>query len=173
MQTFIRKRNRLPANVYQGPHSYFLTLCCHERQKLFLNAALVQALLDLLGNACAAHSFEICAYCFMPDHFHVLLTSHDLSANLPSLVRAFKGVAAARARQSGIANLWQKGFYDHVIRATDSLPRVTEYILTNPVRAGLANTPTEWPFSGPPGVIGKTPISGPPYVPPWKEKVAG
>ncbi|MGH9730587.1 MAG: transposase [Candidatus Acidiferrales bacterium] len=75
MQTFTRKRNRLSASVYQGPRSYFLTLSCHERQKLFLNPAFVQSLLDLFHNSSAAHSFRVCAYCFMPDHFHALVTA--------------------------------------------------------------------------------------------------
>ncbi|MGH9780771.1 MAG: REP-associated tyrosine transposase [Candidatus Acidiferrales bacterium] len=173
MQTFTRKRNRLPATAYRGPHSYFLTLCCHRRQRLFLDTPLVQSLLGLFENACHAHSFQICAYCFMPDHLHAVLSTDNLSAGLPAVVRAFKGAAVARARQLGISNLWQKRFYDHVIRSTDSMENVIAYVLNNPVRAGLVNSPGQWSFSGPPDALSNLTSGADTCVLPWKETLAG
>jgi putative transposase len=169
MQTFTRKRNRLPPNTYRGPHSYFLTLCCYERRRFFVNPAFVGVLVDLFHATCASHSFQVRAYCFMPDHFHALLATDNLAAVLPNVVRAFKGAATTHARHFGISKLWQTRFYDHVIRASDSFEKVTAYIVANPVRAGLVNTPIQWPFSGPPTVIPETPRLDLAYVPPWKE----
>ena len=40
---------------------------------------------------------------------------------------------------------WQREYYDHIIRDEDELNRVAEYILGNPIKAGLSNWPWVWP----------------------------
>jgi hypothetical protein len=64
------------------------------------------------------------------------------------VIRAFKGAATAVARRFGVSNLWQKGFYDHIVRAGDNPDSVAAYIFQNPVRAGLVKHWLDWPFSG-------------------------
>jgi REP element-mobilizing transposase RayT len=44
--------------------------------------------------------------------------------------------------------LWQRRHHDHVIRDAESLQDIYEYILNNPVRAGLVEHPDEWPWAG-------------------------
>ncbi len=44
--------------------------------------------------------------------------------------------------------IWQAGYFEHVLREDEDTRRVAAYILDNPVRAGLAATPAEYPFSG-------------------------
>jgi putative transposase len=174
MAGFLRKANRLSQPSYRGQRSYFLTICSNERKKIFTDSKLVLALLDLLEEKCLAHSFGVYAYCFMPDHLHLVLVGRGNSANLALVIRAFKGAATSRARPLGAAHLWQKGFYDHVIRSGEGMDAVAWYIFTNPVRAGLVKHFDEWPFSvslmfdwkkraGPPE----------PFVPPWKKPLAG
>lgn len=173
MPDFLRKPNRLAEPFYQGRYSYFLTLCTRERKKLFTNERLVRVLLDLLREKCLAHSLGIYAYCFMPDHLHLVLVGVAESATLPAAMRAFKGAATAEGRKLGVSRLWEKSFYDHVIRTGEGLDRVASYILMNPVRAGLVREAAEWPFSG--SFMfewKKLPVPDEPYVPPWK-KVAG
>jgi REP element-mobilizing transposase RayT len=43
---------------------------------------------------------------------------------------------------------WQRSYYDHVLRRDEDLESVRSYISENPVRAGLAEVPEEYPFSG-------------------------
>jgi hypothetical protein len=43
---------------------------------------------------------------------------------------------------------WQKGFFGHLIRHSESYSEKWEYVLQNPVRAGLVNDPDEWPWHG-------------------------
>ncbi len=59
-----------------------------------------------------------------------------------------KGAATAEARRLGVSNLWQKGFYDHILRSGKAIDEAAWYIFLNPVRAGLAKTIEEWPYSG-------------------------
>ena len=43
---------------------------------------------------------------------------------------------------------WQEGFFDHVLRSAESYAQKWEYVLMNPVRAGLVNDPDDWPYQG-------------------------
>ncbi|MBN2380988.1 hypothetical protein JXM67_14415 [candidate division WOR-3 bacterium] len=45
--------------------------------------------------------------------------------------------------------MWQRGYYDHILRKEEDLEIVANYIWGNPVRKGLAETIEEYPFSGP------------------------
>jgi REP element-mobilizing transposase RayT len=59
--------------------------------------------------------------------------------DLVEFVRRFKGRSTRVFWQhGGKGKLWQRGFYDHILRAEEGLPEVARYILANPVRAGLA-----------------------------------
>jgi len=128
---------------------------------------LVELLIALLSDQFYRCGFSIYAYCFMPDHCHILAVSIAESSDLAKAVRAFKGSAAARARSLGIRNLWQRDYYDHILRSSESFDAAAAYIFENPVRA---SDPREWPFSGsfvfewknlrPPAIT---------FVPPWKK----
>lgn len=173
MPDFHRKPNRLEPESYRGAHSYFLTLCTANRRALFTNATFVNAVLDVLCATCSSHSFSVYAYCFMPDHLHLILNGENDSSSLLRVVQAFKSLAAREARKIGIANLWQKGFYDHVLRDSNSIDAAAWYLFMNPVRAGFLQRAEEWPYSGSfvfpwPNV----PVAARPFVPPWKTKMA-
>ena len=43
---------------------------------------------------------------------------------------------------------WQEGFFDHVLRSSESYGEKWEYVRMNPVRAGLCATPEDWPYQG-------------------------
>jgi REP-associated tyrosine transposase len=64
----------------------------------------------------------------MPDHCHLILAGLNPSANLSAMMRAFKGHAAAMMRRLGIHAVWQKNFYDHIIRNAEDLSASTVYL---------------------------------------------
>jgi putative transposase len=173
MPEFRRKPNRLSSEAYRGERAYFLTLCVDDRKRVFKNGALVNALLSLLTKNCCTHQFAVYAFCFMPNHLHLILVGKSDSSELAGLIRAFKGAATAEARRFGISNLWQKGFYDHVLCGGKAIDEAAWYIFLNPVRAGLAKTVEEWPYSGSFEFEWKS-LAAPmePFHPPWKEGVA-
>lgn len=43
---------------------------------------------------------------------------------------------------------WQEGFFDHLLRSSESYSEKGEYVRINPVRANLCATPEEWPYQG-------------------------
>ena len=163
-------RHRLSRPYYLGSHSYFLTICTNHRRKLFTDARLVELLIALLSDQFCRCGFSIYAYCFMPDHCHILAASRTETSDLAKAVRAFKGTSAARARSLGIHNLWQRDYFDHILRSSESFDAAAAYIFENPVRASLVSDPREWPFSG--SFVSEWTNLRPPavtFVPPWKK----
>jgi putative transposase len=165
-------RHRLPRPYYLGQGVYFVTICAADRKKLFTDAHLVELLVTTLSDEFRKARFSVDAYCFMPDHCHVLVGSLADNCDLARAVRAFKGVSASRARKMGIRNLWQRDYYDHILRSGEGVNAVAAYIFANPVRAGLAGNPHDWPFSGSFTVEWKTlPTATHNFVPSWKRSL--
>jgi REP element-mobilizing transposase RayT len=80
----------------------------------------------------------------MPDHLHALLAV-PAGENLADVVRMWRGF---QAKRHGIA--WQTGFFDHRLRSGESEQQKTDYVLANPVRAGLVARTEDWPYVWPP-----------------------
>jgi len=149
-----------------------LTLCANERRKILANGVLVESLVPVLRTTCGSHSFNVNAYCFMPDHLHLVVMGGSDSASLPTFMQAFKSLAARETAKLGIAKPWQKGFYDHVLGDGESMDSAALYAFLNPVRDGLVRRIEEWPYSGSfmfawPNV----PVVSTAFVPPWKKAV--
>ena len=105
--------------------------------------------------------FALDAIAIMPDHVHTLWTlpadDTDFSIRWSRIkgcfTRAFLAAGgdeadrgASRCRR-GERGVWQRRFWDHVIRDDADLSRHFEYILYNPVRHGLVDCPHAWPHS--------------------------
>jgi REP element-mobilizing transposase RayT len=92
-------------------------------------------------------TYELYAFTVMPNHVHVLLQPW---ADLSTITRSIKGRTARQINnllgRTG-QRLWQDESFDHWIRHRDQFERVRRYIEQNPVRAGLARIPEEWPYS--------------------------
>jgi REP element-mobilizing transposase RayT len=125
-----------------------LTICTHGRQPAFLDADIVAQTLSRFRNTAKAESFEILAYCLMPDHGHWLIEGTSETANFLRFAKLAKQRSgAAHARKSG-TRLWQEGYWERVLRPEEDLKEIAGYIVNNPVRAGLVATASEYPYSG-------------------------
>lgn len=144
----LRKSPRLKHFDYVGPFAYSLSLVTRDRAPAFTNPDVVDATLDCLARSCERYRFSLHAYCFMPDHLH-LLVSGGGDSSLPDFVHHFKQLSGHRHKQKHGASLWQISYYDHVLRRDEELLAMARYIWGNPVRAGLAQERSEYPFSGP------------------------
>ena len=82
----------------------------------------------------------------MPDHIH-LFVSGTRDFDLGVWMRGLKRVMAA-AVSGGRSGIWQRGFFDHVIRNSESYSQKWDYVRQNPVRAGLVRTADQWPYQG-------------------------
>ena len=166
---FVRKPNRLAAESYWGRRGYFLTICTDQRRRILTDTNFINALISILRQTCGIHGCNVYAYCFMPDHLHLVLTGQRDDASLPGFVQAFKSLGARESWKHNIKSLWQKGFYDHVLRRGESIDAAAWYVFLNPVRGGLVQQAEDWPYSGSfvftwPGL--RTVADA--FVPPWK-----
>ena len=89
---------------------------------------------------------DMMAVCVMPDHVHLLMT--PLSENLIDLISKWKGYATHLVWNKGYeGKVWQRSFYDHALRKDEDVKRVAEYIVCNPVRKGLVQDWSSYPYS--------------------------
>jgi len=102
-----------------------------------------------MDDCCRKDGFVIHVYCFMPDHLHLLLQGQARESELKKCIPYFKQLSGYRFKQKYDKNLWQPSYYDHVLRKDEDLHAVAQYILLNPVRAGLVDDYRDYPYSGP------------------------
>ena len=106
------------------------------------------AVFDCVLEGARETAFAVLAVCVMPDHWHALVMLIRSGNALGDMVRLAKGKAAAQLRALGATGrIWQRQYYDHVVRAEEDLRQVAEYILNNPVRQGLAAAATDYPLA--------------------------
>ena len=85
----------------------------------------------------------------MPDHVHLLLRLNEFPGALPDLMRSIKGnVAVSVRRDRPSSRVWQKSYYDHILRDHEDPAGIVEYLLNNPVRSGLVEDAEQYPFQG-------------------------
>jgi len=144
---FKRKSNRVQYFKYQGCFVYFVTICTAEKRAYFIDNQLINALLTRLREDAAKFSFQIFTYCFMPDHLHLLLVGNE-NSKLIDFIKMFKQKTGYYFKQKNGVALWQKSYYDHVIRKQESINDIALYIFDNPVRKKLAEDFRKYPFLG-------------------------
>lgn len=139
----------LPRDAYVGPRRYFLTFCTDRRARHFLDADVVGLALAQFLRVGHAEGFTLLAYCFMPDHVHVLVEGTTADSHLRRFIKLSKQCSGhAFGRAKGGRRLWQPFAFEHTLRYDADVPRVVRYILENPVRAGLVTSPQDYPFAG-------------------------
>jgi putative transposase len=144
---FKRKRCRIRDFDYSGFNSYFITICTSNKQPYFSSQALIKEIIVTLENEANNHRFKVYAYCFMPDHLHLLLIGQE-NAGLLSFIKLFKQKTGYMFKQKTNRMLWQKGYYDHVLRKREGINKISEYIFNNPVRKRIVEDMREYPYSG-------------------------
>ncbi len=133
--------------VYRGPRVYFLTLACEGRRRWFVDPRLVVDCIEALRVAAGSHNARVYAFCFMPDHLH-LLVHGGARTFLPDLMHDFKQVTGSAFAKATGGELWQEGYYDHVVRSEEGVLAVARYIAGNPVRAGLVEDAGMYLYTG-------------------------
>ena len=145
---YFHKNIRLNDTNYTGKRTYFVTQCCYERRKHFTDPVNCQWLLSHLRVISIADYFAIAAYCIMPNHIHLLVDGLLPTSDFLHFMKALK---IKTSREFAVANgtpLWQKKYFDHILRPRESMDAVAWYIWLNPVRARLERAPGLYTFAG-------------------------
>ena len=139
---------RIRGFSYVGLNIYFITCCVKDRRPVFEDRAAVDEALDHFRRTARENEFEILTYCFMPDHLHLLVEGVSDRSDLRKCMKLAKQRSGAAYALRGNGALWQEGYYDRVVRPTETPRHVARYILENPVRANLVVNPQDYAHSG-------------------------
>ena len=115
-----RKSPRLKDFDYVGPLAAHVICVTDFRTPFFSQAALATIAMEAMHEAAGKLEAAIYAYCFMPDHVHLLVGIAE-GGSLEVFAQRFKQLAGYRVKQVTGASLWQPSFYDHILRREEAL----------------------------------------------------
>jgi putative transposase len=151
-------RRRLPH--YQSDYkALFVTFNTYCRWILPESARAIVFEACLYGNR---KRFNLHGLVVMPDHVHLVFTplrDNNGPFSVADIMQAIKSASAHRINQAlrRRGYVWQQESFDRVLRREESIEMKVEYVLENPVRAGLVDLrwryPWLWPRLGQPAVI--------------------
>jgi putative transposase len=106
------------------------------------------AFLDLLAAAAASRAWQCLAYCLMTTHYHVLIRTPR--SNVSSGMHLLNGRFARRfnLRHDFTGHLFERRFAADLLEDESHVFEAMRYIDLNPVRAGVCESPADWPWSG-------------------------
>lgn len=140
--------------------SYFFTLVTHERRPIFANDANVLQWHNAVAKLQRKRPFVVEAEVILPDHLHMLWSLPRGDADFATRIRLIKtyftkslGLGddakpthASRASK-GERDVWQRRYWEHLIRDENDWQVRLDYIHYNPVKHGLVARPADWPHS--------------------------
>jgi REP element-mobilizing transposase RayT len=158
-----RRSIRLKNYDYSSPGAYFITIVTNNRQYLFGEIVNNEMILNEYGEIANKYWYEIPKhytntqldeYVIMPNHIHGIIfivgAIHELPLQqnefsqliqrrkmlLPKIIGRFKMNAAKQInqiRQTPGIPVWQRNYYEHIIRNDNELNKIREYIINNPL----------------------------------------
>jgi putative transposase len=119
----------------------------NDKQRTFFTESDYRLYKTYLEAACAATRTAVWGWCLMPNHVHLILVP-STESGLACVMRRTQGryTRAVNAREKRSGHLWQARFASFVMDEAHLLACV-RYVELNPVRAGLARRPEDWPWS--------------------------
>ncbi len=144
------RRTRIPGGTY------FFTVNLHDRRQDLLTRH-VDALRDAVRTVHRRHPFDIIAWVVLPDHLHAIWALPPQDADYSTRWMLIKSgfsrrISSSEPRTSsrkakGERGIWQRRFWEHLIRDERDLQNHRDYVHFNPVKHGLVDTASSWPWS--------------------------
>jgi putative transposase len=136
--------------------TYFFTLNLAERHRTLLTDH-IATLRTAMRGVKQRHPFHIDALVILPDHLHCIWTLPEGDADFPlrwTLIKAgfSRHISKTERRNSsrvdkGERGIWQRRYWEHMIRDERDYARHVDYIHYNPVKHGYAQRAADWPYS--------------------------
>jgi len=143
-------RLRRLAQVWIDHPLYFITTCLKNRRRLLADRRTAGILVREWKLTGESYGWHVGSYVIMPDHVH-FFCSNDLEAKpLSTFVGKWKERTSKKVgtKFPHRSMKWQRGFFDHVLRSSESYSEKWDYVRNNPVRADLVESPEDWPYWG-------------------------
>ena len=140
-------RNTNCEDIQDGPRTFFVTSKTIEGRSLLQTERMANLFIDVLRNYVTSKKFKLHDFVAMPNHFHLQFTLNG-GMTVEKAVGIVKGRFSYRAKKElGYKfEIWQPGFSDERVWDRESFLRHRSYIDNNPVKAGLADKPENYPY---------------------------
>jgi putative transposase len=115
---------------------FFVTCCTYRRRKLLASCTLHAAFIAFAEHAYSQFNIAVGRYVIMPDHLHLFVCGPD-DFRLGRWIGMLKQALGEQIAPAGASPIWQRGFFDHLLRSDESYAQKWNYVRENPVRAGL------------------------------------
>jgi putative transposase len=134
-----RSNIRLKDFDYKRDGAYFVTICTDFRRNLIGQKEEVILEEELKGLERRFKGVTLDHLVIMRNHLHVIFLLHESSVDLPRLIQTFKSISTLRLKKEGFRGerFWQRNYYEHVIRGSEELKGIREYIQNNPLALEL------------------------------------
>jgi REP element-mobilizing transposase RayT len=146
----VREYPKLPPRlrwIFSSNAVFFVTFCTHERRKLLASDVVHAAFVAFASQANSRHNIAVGRYVIMPHHVHLFVRGPD-DFRLGPWVGMLKQALAKHIALPGTSPIWQRGFFDHVLRNDESYGDKWNYVQESPIRAGLVRNAEDRPYSG-------------------------
>src|ERR1017187_5477743 len=140
-------RNALPDNILSSARTFFATTKTSQGRALLQSERNARLMIDVLRSYVTAGKFRLHDFVVMPDHLHVLLTVGD-GMTVERAMQFIKGGFSFRLKKECgyLGEVWQRGFSETRVEDRQSFMKHRDYIAANPVKAGLVDSPAEFPY---------------------------
>jgi putative transposase len=115
---------------------------------VFTNGDNVELVKTQILRVATQNGFAVIAYCFMPDHLHLVVQGLRDDSDCLRFIKSAKQHSGFYFSQKHGEKLWQRYGFEHILRDDELALVVVRYVLENPVRAGLTSDPPEYPLLG-------------------------
>ncbi|MGH8104731.1 MAG: REP-associated tyrosine transposase [Arenimonas sp.] len=126
---------------------YLITVCCNNKEKLFLDENAARVLSSTLHRVLQNQNSKILAWVVMPDHMHLALQlgEHETLGKTMNRINSCSAIAINKVikRHSPV---WQGAYHDHALRDDEQLFAAIKYLISNPIRAGLVERLGDYPY---------------------------
>ena len=143
--------------AYVTGGTFFFTVVSYGRLPIFQQESAINLLHTCFQETMAIHPFDIDAWVILPDHLHTIWTLPEKDSDFSTRWKRIKSAfskhfeGSAEISQSmwrkGEKGIWQRRFWEHVIRDQVDFNRHCDYIHYNPVKHGLVSVPSDWRHS--------------------------
>jgi putative transposase len=131
---------------HNEPVIVYATICSEGRKRIFAFSDSAAVIVDAWQEA---KSWLVGRYVIMPDHIHLFCAPNTFPAKpLTQWVQYWKSEASRHWPRPKEQPIWQRDAWDTQLRRLESYDSKWEYVINNPVRAGLVKNASDWPFQG-------------------------
>ncbi|RJP23263.1 MAG: transposase [Candidatus Omnitrophota bacterium] len=146
---------------YQPQSTYFFTVVTFRRQKIFVNEDVKDLLKEVIQKVRVNWPFQIEGFVLLPEHLHTIWSLPEGDSNFSERWKLIKAnftreylkkndelVRPSNSRmRKGERTVWQRRYWEHLIRDESDFNHHLNYLHYNPVKHGLVTNPKDWPWS--------------------------